>query len=1052
MPRIPAALIESIKRDVSCVGVLEGQGTAFSPHGGGGDVVCRCPFHDDRTPSLVVSVGKNLWRCHGACGVGGDVIALIQKLKGVSFRHAVELAAAGVPALASSFAAEAGSGSEGKNKPPKLSSARLLPCPLDSSADDARLMQQVVDYYAGRLLVPGNAGRAYLAERGLDDAELIRRFALGFSDRSLGLRLPNKQRKEGEALRSRLERLGVFRSSGHEHFAGSVVVPIHGDDGAVAGMYGRKVTAALRSGTPSHTYLPGKHKGIWNAGPGLVNADGAVVVCEALIDAMSFWVAGVRNVTAAYGVNGWTDDHWAALKAGKARDVFIAYDADAAGDAAAGRLADQLIAHGFTAFRVMFPPDQDANAVLMAPNAGRAALAALVASASWLGGCSPPAAPVEEIIRAAKEESEDVQESDKIPAPAAAVAAASSFAADPSARAASTFAAPATPKGVAVRRNGADLFATIGTRSYRLRGWGGRKSGETLTIALRLSVATAQGERQHHDRLDLYQTRQRAAFVAAAAEECGCAADVLKSDLGLLILVAEAAEIAQAQAAAAAPLAVDPALEMTVEDKAAALELLNAPDLTGRIVADLTRCGLVGEDINKLVAYLAASSRKLDNPLAVVVQSSTAAGKSTLMDRVLALMPPEDVRQYSAISGKSPFYLGTENLKHRILAIAEEEGARKASYALKLLQSDGFLSMAATGKDPESGKLVTHDYRVEGPVMLMLTTTAIDVDPELLNRCLVLTVDEEPAQTAAIQQSQREGRTLAGLTAKRDRSAVEMLHRNAQRLLRPLAVVNPHALALSFAAGQTRLRRDHAKYLALIDAVTFLHQHQRPVKTHRFEDGKVLDYIEVTPADIALANKLAAAVLARSLDDLPPQTRRFLVGLHGWAAAAAQAAGVTLERFSFTRREAREGVALGQTQVRMHLDRLIEHEFVGILRTNGDELSQRHRLAWVPNVVEANPAGLELASMPAAISLQSIHMDTPTTPTCRGISGVIGGLSGSTPTRGNAVDCSENVRNQGACRVFGFAQGRGIKTHEKASYMHAVDGDDATALPVALEA
>ena len=81
------------------------------------------------------------------------------------------------------------------------------------------------------------------------------------------------------------------------------------------------------------------------------------------------------------------------------------------------------------------------------------------------------------------------------------------------------------------------------------------------------------------------------------------------------------------------------------------------------------------------------------------------------------------------------------------MSIAEEEGARRASYALKLLQSDGFLSMAATGKDPETGRMVTHDYRVEGPVMLMLTTTAIDVDPELLNRCVVLTVDEEAGLT-----------------------------------------------------------------------------------------------------------------------------------------------------------------------------------------------------------------------------------------------------------------------------------------------------------------
>ena len=416
MPRIPEALIESIKRDVGCVAVLVARGLEFAAHGGGGDVVCRCPFHDDRTPSLIVSASKNLWRCHGACGIGGDVIALIQKLNGVSFRHAVELASSSyelraasgelnrrtsceLPAasceldskdkqsasfFAAGLAADAASGE--RKKLAKWSSAQLLACPLDGSVDDARLLQQVVDFYAGRLLLPGNAGRNYLAERGLDDAELIRRFALGFADRSLGLRLPNKQRKDGAELRQRLEKLGLFRASGHEHFAGSVVVPIHGDDGAVSGMYGRKVTERLRSGTPVHTYLPGKHRGIWNAGPGLVNADGAVVMCEALFDAMSCWVSGVRNVTATYGVNGVTDDHWSALANGKARDVFIAFDDDAAGDVAAERLAEQLICRGFTAFRVRFPADQDANAVLVAKDGGRAALAAMIHSAAWLGG------------------------------------------------------------------------------------------------------------------------------------------------------------------------------------------------------------------------------------------------------------------------------------------------------------------------------------------------------------------------------------------------------------------------------------------------------------------------------------------------------------------------------------------------------------------------------------------------------------------------------------------------------------------------------------------
>ena len=208
-------------------------------------------------------------------------------------------------------------------------------------------------------------------------------------------------------------------------------------------------------------------------------------------------------------------------------------------------------------------------------------------------------------------------------------------------------------------------------------------------------------------------------------------------------------------------------------------------------------------------------------------------------------------------------------MKHKILAIVEEEGAEKASYALKLLQSEGELTIASTGKDPNTGRMETQEYHVEGPVMIFLTTTTIDIDDELLNRCLVLSVDESAEQTARIHGQQRHARTLAGLLARETRTDVLTLWRDAQRLIRPLGVVNPFAGALTFTSGRTRTRRDHEKYLTLIDSIALLHQHQRPVRTRR-AGGRSVDFIEVTLTDIETANALAPSLLGRSLDELPP--------------------------------------------------------------------------------------------------------------------------------------------------------------------------------------
>ena len=477
-----------------------------------------------------------------------------------------------------------------------------------------------------------------------------------------------------------------------------------------------------------------------------------------------------------------------------------------------------------------------------------------------------------------------------------------------------------------------DIRFARGPRAYRVRGLVRCLSAEALKVTLRLSA----GERLHLDTLDLYQARQRAMFVKAAALELGVSETVIAGDLSALVLALEPLQ-EQAIRGALQPDTSNDAPVLSEAEEAAGLALLRDPALVERIAADVEAIGVVGEGVNALVGYLAMVSRLLDKPLAILIQSTSAAGKSTLMDALLSLMPENQRVHYSAMTGQSLFYIGEGDLRHKILAIAEEEGVRQAAYALKLLQSQGELTIASTGKDPATGKLVTSEYRVEGPVMLCLTTTAIDIDEELLNRCLVLTINETAEQTAAIQQRQRQARTLAGLQAKVRSEHVLQAHRAAQILLRPLAVVNPFAEQLTFASDRVRLRRDHVKYLALIDAIALLHQHQRTVRTVEVE-GAGVEYIEVTQGDIALANRLAHAVLGRSLDELPPQTRRVLAALDGWVSE--QVAGTDTPRMDvrFTRREMRGVLGLSDTQLRVHLDRLVTLDYVAV---HGGRMGQR---------------------------------------------------------------------------------------------------------------
>ncbi|MFN4161188.1 MAG: hypothetical protein ACK4FW_04285, partial [Stenotrophomonas sp.] len=152
-----------------------------------------------------------------------------------------------------------------------------------------------------------------------------------------------------------------------------------------------------------------------------------------------------------------------------------------------------------------------------------------------------------------------------------------------------------------------------------------------------------------------------------------------------------------------------------------------------------------------------------------------------------------------------------------------------------------------------------------------------------------------------------------------------------------LAVVNPFAESLTFASDRVRLRRDHVKYLALIDAIALLHQHQRRVQTIEV-DGAAVEYIEVTQADIALANRLAHAVLGRSLDELPPQTRRVLAALDAWVTEQASLQGIDRAGVRFSRRTVRGVLGLSDTQLRVHLDRLVTLDYVA---AHGGKIGQR---------------------------------------------------------------------------------------------------------------
>lgn len=868
MARISESELQHITQAISLVSLVKKQGHALIEQEQ--NFLIWCPFKTEPMPTMVINTETNRYHCP-ACQAEGSVLDWVMKTEKLSQTKAyarLQREMSGNPVAEPFKAVES----------------------VDNAASRQTLLNEVLAFYQHTLLTAPEA-QYYLQKRKLNQPELVSHFRLGYANRTLAYRLPPKALQAGAKIRSQLQQLGIMRKTGHEHLHGSLVIPVISATGQIGEVYGRKINHDLRKGTPKHIYLGAEQRGIFNEEALLHHQ--SIILCQSLLDALSFWVAGQRNVTASYGVDGMTAEHWQLLADNQVKHLLIAFGNNAIGNQAAIKLAAELLEQGIAPWRVLLPANQDVNDYLCAQEEPETAFKLLIDSAVPMSRVVQPVAVV-------PDDKEPIQT-----LPALAIT-------------------PVTEMVGLVsewQENG-DLQVAIGQRQWRLRGLPAhRKNSGSLKINLQV-VEKISGS-VFSDHLDLFSARSRQSYARQAGIELSIADSELRTELAKLLLVLENPPL-------------NPYLEsyqdsgpveLNEQQRDSALALLQDPQLIQRISDDLASCGVVGESSNLLAAYLAATSRKLERPLAVLIQSSSAAGKSSLMEAVLNLIPSEERLQYSAMTGQSLFYLGETNLQHKILAIAEEEGVRQAAYALKLLQSDGELTIASTGKDDNTGNLVTKQYTVKGPVMLMLTTTAIDIDEELLNRCLVLSVNESREQTEAIHALQRQRQTLDGLLMDSEKSYLTELHQNAQRLIKPLTVVNPFAQQLTFTSDKTRSRRDHMKYLTLIQSITLLHQYQREVKTltHR---GQAIAYIEVNREDIQLANQLAHEILGRTLDEMPPQTRKLLLLLQGWVAEQCWQSDQRRSEVHFSRKQVRDALQWGDTQLKIHLNRLVEMEYL----------------------------------------------------------------------------------------------------------------------------
>ena len=599
-----------------------------------------------------------------------------------------------------------------------------------------------------------------------------------------------------------------------------------------------------------------------------------VVLTESIFDALSFHQVGVSVAIPIYGTNGFTSDHLDLLKREQVRRVVLALDSDPAGRKATDALKGKLEAAGIVVRVASFPAGtKDANELLVSRNgdAGEALRRVLDEAEPRPSGATAPALPA---------------------GAAAAVSPAAALPAEP-AGAGGRPADPATDGALTLDREGV---------SYHVR------VHSLLLGRLRATVKATKGEAFHVDTIDLYASRSRAEFAKRASRVLAVSNEAIEA--ALLSLLVEAEKTAETQQHDEA----SPALTMSESERAEALSFLRRRDLLDQVAQDLDALGFVGEDTNKRLLYLVAVSRKLEDPLSAIVLSQSGAGKSGLTEVIERLCPPEDVVLLTRLTPQSLYYTEPGFLDRKLVIVEERYGSIEADYSIRVLQSRKKLIAAAPVKDPQTGNMRTKVFTVEARAAFIEATTASSVNHENATRCFELQMDETEAQTRRIHERQRLLRTGRGLALRREAEAITRRHWNAQRLLEPLPVVIHFADRLSFPSSWMRTRRDHSRFLNLIEVSAFLHQHQR----ERTAEGAIVASL----GDYEAAYALAGEVLRETLSDLKKPLREALQRIQGLAGKGEGAV---------TRREVREALGVPDSTVRRWLGELVELEYMAVV-------------------------------------------------------------------------------------------------------------------------
>ena len=606
-----------------------------------------------------------------------------------------------------------------------------------------------------------------------------------------------------------------------------VVFPLRDKNHNIVSFYGRSIS----NDDKGRHYYSKDRKGLY---PGYPNAEttGTIVLTESVIDSLTINHYTNFYSLALYGTNGFTAEHEQAIRALQhLQEVILFFDGDEAGRKAAEKYSQQLktLRPGVIISSVNTPEGEDPNSLVQSHEQG--ILNHLIDQ--------------RQTLHFSNEEKSSVT---------------------PSAHPAPAGLNVANPDYITYTFESLTLHIIGGIALYPL---------DKLKITLKIERKESSDSYRNpmhsirQSNLDLYSDEQMQKFIRSASERLEVGSKEMH--LAIASLTQELEQYRQVRIEEQKPKTEKPRV-LSEARKQELLKLLQSKNLFTTLNDLIGKTGVVGEDINRLIMWTVFTSRLTNNPLHIICLGASGTGKTYLQEKIAELIPKQHKVSFTASTENALYYVGKTDLKHKVIVIEDMDGASSVLYVLRELQSKGYVSKIVPVKDSK-GNMKTIQLEVEGPICLSGTTTKEKLYEDNANRCLLIYLDNSEQQQQSIMQYQR--KLHAGTINKALEESTKELLQDTQLMFKNITVVNPYAEKLTIPETVFKPLRTNAHYLQFIEAITFVHQFQRPIKKNA--EGKA--YIETTLEDIELANELLKDVLLAKSDELTKACRDFLENL-----------------------------------------------------------------------------------------------------------------------------------------------------------------------------